>query len=196
MGSSNWCSACAKATTGKGLAALWTLAGRRLPFSCLMSTTLQHGACTDTILHTSAGDVLSPVVVSAVSEVAPDAGYAEGACCANIGWPLGVSMPTCVVLTCTAVVVPPVHRSCSSMRPPRRKARLALPMSPCRSPIATRRGTAGQNVVIGCACDILMPEARHELLTAGLCSGVPLFTAYLYRGRGCSGASCFQGVCE
>ncbi len=54
--------------------------------------------------------------------------------------------------TCTTVVVPPVHRSCSSISPARRKARRALARSPCKSPTATRRGTAGSTSGGGGGC--------------------------------------------
>lgn len=49
-----------------------------------------------------------------------------------------------VRLTCTTVVLPPVQRSPSSTSPASRKALRAFSKSPCRSPIATRRGTAGR----------------------------------------------------
>ncbi len=61
--------------------------------------------------------------------------------------------------TWTTVVVPPAQRSCPSIRPAKRKAHLALPKSPCRSPTATRRDTAGNasgggcgGAASGCAC--------------------------------------------
>ena len=68
--------------------------------------------------------------------------------CSSSICPSGMQSMHALQHTCTAVVVPPTQRSCSSIRPPTRNARRALCRSPCRSPMATTRAAAGRNV--GC----------------------------------------------
>eukprot|EP00982_Pelagococcus_subviridis_P000824 6880-Pelagococcus_subviridis.AAC.1 len=56
--------------------------------------------------------------------------------------------------TCTAVVVPPDHRSVEgSMRPPATSASFVFARSPCRSPTATSLRTAGRNTGPGAPGD-------------------------------------------
>ena len=69
--------------------------------------------------------------------------------------------------TCTATVDPPHHRPRSSTRPPARKASRALPRSPWRSPIATKRATAGRETGPGApgerdACAAARRDAEGE----------------------------------
>ncbi len=83
------------------------------------------------------------------------------------------------IATWTAVVVPPIHLSFESVSPPSLNARRAFFRSPCRSPMATKRGTAGRNV--GCLVTCSQFKGGHTFWQSDICCNSSTHDAPVWR---------------